>query len=52
VFVALQNSAPVGERFLNGLHTLQNSAFDGEFFSAAHGKSLHHSGSDICSVEF
>jgi hypothetical protein len=52
VFVALQNSVPVGGRFLSGLHTLQNNASDEGFFGAAQGKALQHSENDICSVEF
>jgi hypothetical protein len=40
VFVALQNSVPVGGMFLGGPHTLQNSASGGGFFGAARGKLL------------
>jgi hypothetical protein len=52
VFVVLQNSAPVGGRFLGGPHMLQNSASGGGFFGAARGKALQRSGSDICSAKF
>jgi hypothetical protein len=52
VFVALQNRASVGEMFLGGPHTLQNSAFGGGFLGAVRDKPLQRSGSDICSAEF
>jgi hypothetical protein len=47
MFVALQNSVPVGGMFLGGPHTLQNSTSGGGLFGAVRGKPLQRSGSDI-----